>query len=74
MGPDQLWGPYGRVVGARAPIARWPFVATTVGPCGPWRAIVHELISQHGQQISLAEIVPLDDALLEHWVRVDIEP
>lgn len=36
--------------------------------------IVRELVSHQGQQISLTEIVPLDDALLEHWIRVDIEP
>lgn len=35
--------------------------------------IVRELVSHHGEQISLADIVPLDDALLEHWLRVDIE-
>ena len=36
--------------------------------------VVQELISFHGKQISLAEIAPLDDALIEHWIRVDIEP
>lgn len=36
--------------------------------------IVRELISRQGQQISLAKNVPLEDALLEHWIRVDIEP
>jgi putative restriction endonuclease len=34
--------------------------------------IVRALLSHHGQQISLAEIVPSEDALLEHWIRVDI--
>jgi predicted restriction endonuclease len=36
--------------------------------------IVQDLVSHHGQQIALAETVPLDDALLEHWIRVDVEP
>ena len=36
--------------------------------------ISRNLLAHHGQQISLAEIAPLDDALLEHWIRVDIEP
>ena len=31
---DPLWEPYGRVVGGPDLIARWPFMATTVGPCG----------------------------------------
>ena len=36
--------------------------------------LAKELTSHHGEQISLAEIVPSQDALLEHWIRVDIEP
>lgn len=36
--------------------------------------VVQEVKSHHGEQISLAEIVPTDDALLEHRIRVDIEP
>jgi putative restriction endonuclease len=37
-------------------------------------AIIHDLLKQHGKQITMAEVQPLDDALLEHWMRVDIEP
>lgn len=37
-------------------------------------AVVQELLAHHGEQITLAGIPPLDDALLEHWIRVDIEP
>ncbi len=40
----------------------------------PNSQIVRELASRHGQRITLAEIEPLEDALLEHWIRVDIEP
>ncbi len=36
--------------------------------------VVTELLPSHGKQVSLAEELPLDDALLEHWIRVDIEP
>jgi hypothetical protein len=36
--------------------------------------ITRNLLALHGHQISLAEIVPLEDALLAHWIRVDIEP
>lgn len=36
--------------------------------------IARNLLAYHGQQISLAKIAPLEDALLEHWIRVDIEP
>ncbi len=36
--------------------------------------ISRNLLTHHGQQISLSEITPLEDALLEHWIRVDIEP
>jgi putative restriction endonuclease len=36
--------------------------------------IVANLMSRQGQQISLANVKPLDDALLEHWIRVDIQP
>ena len=37
-------------------------------------AIVKELLIHHGEHIRVSEIKPLDDALLEHWIRVDIEP
>lgn len=36
--------------------------------------VVRELLAHNGEQISLSKIRPLDDALLEHWIRVDIEP
>lgn len=36
--------------------------------------VVRELIAHEGEEIHLAEVRPLDDALLEHWIRVDIEP
>jgi len=35
--------------------------------------VVQALRPQHGEQIRLAEVLPLDDALLEHWIRVDID-
>ena len=35
---------------------------------------LQELISCHGQQIRLAKIQPLKDALLEHWDRIGIKP
>ena len=36
--------------------------------------VVQELVAHEGEQISLSDVRPLDDALLEHWIRVDIEP
>ena len=36
--------------------------------------VVQELISKHGKQIVLSRVKPLLDALLEHWIRVGIEP
>jgi len=36
-------------------------------------SVVRELIAHHREQITLADIRPLDDALPEHWIRVDIE-
>jgi len=36
--------------------------------------ITHNLLAHHGHQISLGQIVPMEDALLAHWLRVDIEP
>lgn len=37
-------------------------------------AVVKELFAHHGEQIMLSDVEPLDDALLEHWIRVGIEP
>jgi putative restriction endonuclease len=36
--------------------------------------IVLELLKAHGQRIALSKVPPLDDALLEHWIRVDVSP
>lgn len=36
--------------------------------------ILRDLHTHQGQQISLTEVLPLEDALLEHWIRVGIEP
>ena len=36
--------------------------------------IVLELLRAHGQRIAFSKVPPLDDALLEHWVRVDVSP
>ena len=41
---------------------------------GSQSPVVINLLRHHGEQIALAEVKPLDDALLEHWMRVDIEP
>jgi putative restriction endonuclease len=35
--------------------------------------IVKELVSHHGECIRLSDVKPMDDALLEHWSRVNIE-
>jgi len=37
-------------------------------------ALAVELEAQEGNQIRLASVLPLEDALLEHWIRVDISP
>lgn len=36
--------------------------------------IARRLVKYHGERIATAEVPPLDDALLEHWIRVGIEP
>ncbi len=36
--------------------------------------IARDLKAHNGEPISDGEVKPLDDALLEHWIRVDIEP
>ena len=36
--------------------------------------IVQDLIAHHGEKIQIAGVTPLADALLEHWIRVDIDP
>jgi putative restriction endonuclease len=33
-----------------------------------------DLQPYHGSQIRLAKVRPLDDAILEHWIRVDLSP
>lgn len=37
-------------------------------------ALMRQISEQHGIQIKLAEVLPLADALLEHWIRVDLSP
>ncbi len=37
-------------------------------------SITRSLLTSHGQEISSASVSPLDDALLEHWIRTDIDP
>jgi putative restriction endonuclease len=37
-------------------------------------AIGRDIVARHGELISLSAIPPLDDALVEHWIRVGIEP
>ena len=36
--------------------------------------VVKSLLPFHGHEINTARYKPLDDALLEHWIRVDIDP
>lgn len=36
--------------------------------------IVQELLKANGQRIAVSKVPPLDDAILEHWIRVDISP
>lgn len=36
--------------------------------------VVRELTAHHGKQIHLTDVRPLDEALREHWTRVDVEP
>jgi putative restriction endonuclease len=36
--------------------------------------IAKELSKVNGQTITLANVRPLDDALLEHWIRIDVSP
>jgi hypothetical protein len=36
--------------------------------------VVIAIAARNGEQIRLADVKPLDDALLEHWIRVDIAP
>lgn len=37
-------------------------------------AVMKQLIPFKGKKITLAHVVPLDDALLEHWIRCDVSP
>lgn len=36
--------------------------------------IAQDLVAAHGKGIRLATIKPIEDALLEHWIRVGLEP
>jgi putative restriction endonuclease len=36
--------------------------------------VMEQLLAHHEAPILSASVKPLDDALLEHWIRVDIEP
>jgi putative restriction endonuclease len=47
-----------------------------VNPSDPVYAseILAEIKAHQGQQIRLSSIPPLDEALLEHWIRVGLEP
>lgn len=36
--------------------------------------IVKDLLNHHGESIRLSDVKLLEDALLEHWIRVDIDP
>lgn len=36
--------------------------------------VFEELKAHQGEQIRLSEVAPLEDALLEHWIRVGLEP
>lgn len=40
----------------------------------PDSEIAKALRAQHGEQIRLSGVEPLEDALLEHWIRVGVEP
>jgi hypothetical protein len=40
----------------------------------PESSIVRCLIKHHGEKIRLSPVAPLSDALLEHWIRTDIDP
>ena len=41
---------------------------------GSQSPVVQEILEHEGEQIRLTEIPPLDDALLEHWIRIDVSP
>jgi putative restriction endonuclease len=36
--------------------------------------VVQSLIKQEGEKIRTSSVLPLPDALLEHWIRVDLDP
>jgi hypothetical protein len=36
--------------------------------------VVQNLLKQEGEKIRTSSVLPLPDALLEHWIRVDIDP
>jgi putative restriction endonuclease len=37
-------------------------------------SVIDQLVSSHGQKIGDCSVKLLDDALLEHWIRTDIDP
>ena len=37
-------------------------------------AVIKRIAPFKGQQIALADVAPLEDALLEHWIRCDVSP
>jgi hypothetical protein len=51
-------------------------LAVFVNPreCQSKSTIVQDLIKHHGGKIRTSQVAPLADALLEHWIRVDIDP
>jgi putative restriction endonuclease len=37
-------------------------------------SVVRDIFKYHGRRIRVADIHPLEDAILEHWIRVGVEP
>jgi hypothetical protein len=36
--------------------------------------VARSLLKEEGKKIRVSEVPPLADALLEHWIRVDLDP